>query len=412
MVREVGPLTRRRDVWNRRFQVLPSWVHTLLVVVLLVGAWAVVYSAGGTRTAWPHVFYLPIVAAALPFGVRGGLAAGVGALLLCGPAMPLDVGSGEAQETLNWLVRGSFFVTVGGMAGASTSSLRRSFESGLTRQLQIELELATTAGHQGDPGWELRVRQVLDREDFFPVFQPIYTLHDSRLFAVEALTRFDTDPAHTPDVWFSEAAAVGLGVELELATAKAALEAASDLDPDVALTLNASPAVLTDPRLGHLLDWHRNRTVIVEVTEHAVVEDYQQLDDALRSLRRRGIQIAVDDAGAGFASFRHIVRLEPDYIKLDPSLTQNLRHDPVRRPLAEALLRFANQTGSRIIAEGIETAADLATWEELGAHAAQGYLLARPGPLPQVATADAIAQAGHVTDAPRTAAQRRTSRRS
>jgi EAL domain-containing protein (putative c-di-GMP-specific phosphodiesterase class I) len=385
-------LPRRRDVWNRRFQVLPSWVHTLLVVVLLAGAWAVVYAAGGTRTAWPHVFYIPIIAAALPFGMSGGLAAGVGALLLCGPAMPLDVATGEAQQTVNWLLRGGFFITVGGVAGASTSSLRRSFASGLSRQLQIELELATAPDQGGDPGWELRVRQMLDREDFFPVFQPIYALDDGRLLAVEALTRFDTDPAFTPDIWFTEAAVAGLGVELELATAKTALETSAELDLDVALTLNASPALLTDPRLGHLLDWHRDRTVIVEVTEHAVVEDYQQLDRALTSLRRRGIQVAVDDAGAGFASFRHIVRLQPEFIKLDPSLTQNLRNDPVRRPLAEALLRFADQTGSRIIAEGIETSADLATWQELGAHAAQGYLLARPGPLPAPTTTDAIPQ--------------------
>jgi EAL domain-containing protein (putative c-di-GMP-specific phosphodiesterase class I) len=401
------PLSRRRDAWNRRFQGLPTWVHTLLVLLLLAGAWAVVYAAGGTRTAWPHVFYIPIIAAALPFGVRGGLAAGVGALLLCGPAMPLDVVAGEAQEAANWLVRGGFFVAVGGLAGASTSSLRRSFASGLSRQLQIELELATAPGHGGDPGWELRIRQMLDREDFSPVFQPIFALDDSRLIAVEALTRFDTDPSFTPDVWFTQAAAVGLGVELELATAKAALEAASDLDPDVALTLNASPSVLTDPRLGHLLDWHRDRTVIVEVTEHAIVEDYQQLDDALAALRRRGIQVAVDDAGAGFASFRHIVRLQPEFIKLDPSLTQNLRNDPVRRPLAEALLRFANQTGSRIIAEGIETSADLATWEELGAHAAQGYLLARPGPLPAATGKNTSHRTGDLTDPARASAQRR-----
>lgn len=386
------PLSGRRDIWNHRFQQLPAWLHLLLVVVLLAGCWAMVYSAGGTRTAWPHVFYIPIVIAALPFGIRGGIAAGIGAMLLCGPVMPLDVAAGENQQLVNWLIRGGFFVTVGGLAGASSSSLRRSFEAGLSQQLQTELELATAPDQDHGPGWELRVRQMLDRDDFHPVFQPIYALNDGRLLAVEALTRFVTDPAYTPDVWFAEAAAVGLGVELELVTAKAALEASHDLDPQVALTLNTSPALLADPRLGHLLDWHDGRTLVVEVTEHAVVDDYQQLADALDLLRRRGIRVAVDDAGAGFASFRHIVRLQPDFIKLDPSLTQNLRNDPIRRPLAEALLRFAEQTGSQIIVEGIETPADLAIWEDLGAHAAQGYLLGRPGPLPTAPNIGAVAR--------------------
>lgn len=388
----VVPVSRRRDGWNHWFQQLPWWVHTLLVTLLLAGCWAVVFAAGGTRTAWPHVFYIPIVAAALPFGVRGGLAAGAAAmLLLCGPVMPLDVVTGERQELANWLLRGGFFATVGGLAGASTSSLRRSFQAGLSEQLQVEVDLATARdGEHADGGWELCIGQMLDRADFHPVFQPIYGLDDGRLLAVEALTRFDTDPAFPPEVWFAEAATVGLGVELELATAKAALEARSSLEQGVTLTLNASPALLADDRLLHLLEGHHDRTIIVEVTEHAVVDNYPQLTDALTVLRERGIRVAVDDAGAGFASFRHIVRLQPEFIKLDPSLTQNLRNDPIRRPLAEALLRFAHQTGSQIIAEGIETPADLAIWQDLGAHAAQGYLLGRPAPLPAAPATHAL----------------------
>lgn len=371
----------RGEVWNRWFLRLPWWAHTVLVALLLGSSWLTVHTAGGTRTAWPHVFYVPIVVAALPFGVRGGLIAGALAALLCGPVMPLDVATGESQQLVNWLIRGGFFVVVGGVAGASTGSLRSGFAAGLREQLEAELTLVTASGRDlPEEGWELRVRQVLDRDAFHPVFQPIFRLDGGELLAVEALTRFDTDPVHPPNEWFTNAAAVGLGVELELATAKMAMEAAGELPTSVALTINASPAALTDVRLLHLLDWHRDRRVIVEVTEHAIVEDYQQLTEVLGELRARGVEVAVDDAGAGFASFRHIVRLRPEYIKLDLSLTQDLRNDPVRRPLAEALLRFAQQTGSCIIAEGIETSSDLATWRDLGAHAAQGYLLGRPVP--------------------------------
>ena len=374
---------------------LPAWAQTLVVALLLAVCWLLVYGAGGTRTAFPHVFYLPIVLAALPFGVAGGLAAGVAAAALCGPLMPLDVATGESQQLVNWLIRGGFFTTVGGLAGTSTVSLRRSFQAGLSRQLQRELDLVTAEGPiEDEGGWQLRVRRVLDGGRFRVVFQPIFTLDDGRLFAVEALARFDAEPRQRPDLWFARAAQVGLGVELELAAIEAALEASTELPTQVALSFNASPGTLADGRLLRLLDRHAGRQLIAEVTEHAVVDDYRHLETCLAALRSRGVRVAVDDAGAGFASLRHIVRLQPDYIKLDPSLTQNLGDDPVRRPLADCLVQFALRTGSAILVEGIETAADLATWQDLGAHAAQGYLLGQPGPLPAAPRAEALLQAG------------------
>jgi EAL domain-containing protein (putative c-di-GMP-specific phosphodiesterase class I) len=374
---------------------LPAWVQTLVVALLLAACWLLVYGAGGTRTAFPHVFYLPIVLAALPFGVAGGLTAGVAAAVLCGPLMPLDVATGESQQLVNWLIRGGFFTTVGGLAGTSTVSLRRSFQAGLSRQLQRELDLATTDGPiEDEGGWQLRVRRVLDDGGLRVVFQPIFTLDDGRLFAVEALARFDAEPRQRPDMWFARAAQVGLGVELELAAIEAALEASTELPTQVALSFNASPGTLADQRLLRLLDRHAGRQLIAEVTEHAVVDDYRHLETCLVALRSRGVRVAVDDAGAGFASLRHIVRLQPDYIKLDPSLTQDLGDDPVRRPLADCLVQFALRTDSAILVEGIETAADLAAWQDLGAHAAQGYLLGQPGPLPAAPLAEALQQAG------------------
>ncbi|WP_052664816.1 EAL domain-containing protein [Nitriliruptor alkaliphilus] len=367
----------------RRLTRLPPSLHAALVSALLAGSWALVYAAGGTRTAVPHVFYIPIVLAALPFGVWGGLCAGVVAMLLAGPAMPLDVATHESQQIVNWLIRGAFFITVGAVAGSLTVAQRRSFQAGLVDQLQAEIELATPlADLQVEPGWQARVHQALQSGGPRIVFQPIYALDDGRLVAVEALARFDTVPNYPPEVWFEQAANLGFGVELELAAIEAALETSSDLPAGVALTFNASPATLTDERLLHLLDTQRDRPMIAEITEHALIEDYHELDVALAALRSRGVQLAVDDAGAGFASLRHIVRLQPELIKLDPSLTQDLGSDPVRRPLAECLVQFALKTDSKIIVEGIETAADLTTWQHLGAHAAQGYLLGRPGTLP------------------------------
>ncbi|MFP4149026.1 MAG: EAL domain-containing protein [Nitriliruptoraceae bacterium] len=370
----------------------PTGVWITVLAVLLASSWALVWVAGGTRTAAPHVFYVPIVLAGLPFGPLGGIVTAVAATVLCGPLMPLDVATGESQLLLNWLIRGGLFLAIGTLAGSSTRSLRHSFEAGLSTLLLRELEVAAPAGDEERAAWEPPLRRTLAEGSYEVVFQPILSLHDGRLLAVEALTRFASPPSAPPDVWFARATDLGLGVELELAVIRRALETSSNLSRDVALSFNASPTTLADERLLALLDRYPDRALIAEVTEHAAVDDYQHLAHGIEALRRRGVELAVDDAGAGFASLRHIVRLNPDHIKLDPSLTQDLGDDPIRRSLADSLVLFARRTGTNVIVEGIETAADLATWRELGADAAQGYLLARPGPLPVSGTDPGAAQ--------------------
>jgi EAL domain-containing protein (putative c-di-GMP-specific phosphodiesterase class I) len=102
-------------------------------------------------------------------------------------------------------------------------------------------------------------------------------------------------------------------------------------------------------------------------------------------LRERGVRLAIDDAGAGYSSLRHILQLRPDLIKLDMSLTRNICIDPARKALAAAMVNFARDTGSQIIAEGVETASEFATLRALGAEKAQGYFLGRPLPLEDAA---------------------------
>jgi EAL domain-containing protein (putative c-di-GMP-specific phosphodiesterase class I) len=120
---------------------------------------------------------------------------------------------------------------------------------------------------------------------------------------------------------------------------------------------------------------------MLEITEHDVIEEYLNIDEVLRVLRKRGVRIAVDDAGAGYASFRHILKLAPDLIKLDTSITRGIDGNRAGRALASALIRFAQETGSAIVAEGVETAAELRTLRVLGVTSVQGYLLGRPAPL-------------------------------
>jgi EAL domain-containing protein (putative c-di-GMP-specific phosphodiesterase class I) len=124
--------------------------------------------------------------------------------------------------------------------------------------------------------------------------------------------------------------------------------------------------------------------VVLELTEHVLIEDYASIQHALQSLRDAGASLSVDDTGAGFASLRHILNLVPDYVKLDISLCRGVDHDPARRALASALVTFTQDTNAVIIAEGIETPEERATLLNLGVSHGQGYLLGRPGPLPEL----------------------------
>jgi EAL domain-containing protein (putative c-di-GMP-specific phosphodiesterase class I) len=151
------------------------------------------------------------------------------------------------------------------------------------------------------------------------------------------------------------------------------------LEKTLDLAVNASPETVLDPRLDTLLHSIPSpERLVLEITEHAAVDHYEAIAQRLKSYRTRGLKIAVDDAGAGYASFRHILNLVPDRIKLDMSLTRDIDVDPARRALAAALIHFSAETGSTLVAEGVETAAELATLQELGVNKAQGYFLGRP----------------------------------
>jgi EAL domain-containing protein (putative c-di-GMP-specific phosphodiesterase class I) len=227
-----------------------------------------------------------------------------------------------------------------------------------------------------------RIRGVLDRGDMDMVFQPVFDIRygTTSPMALEALARFWEEPRRGPSEWFAEATEVGLGLELELAALETALGYLDELPPDVRLALNASPETLLSPRFAELVGDVAHRLVI-EVTEHAEVVSYDELADALIPLRSRGALLAIDDVGAGFASLRHIIRLAPDIVKLDLSLTNGIADDPARAALASSLVDFADDIDATIAAEGIETGDDLALLRELGVTYGQGFYLARPAAL-------------------------------
>lgn len=223
-----------------------------------------------------------------------------------------------------------------------------------------------------------RVQSMIDDDRFSIVYQPIWNLETGNPVGVECLTRFSAEPVRTPEKWFAEAAESGLGVALELATMQRALAAISSFPDSVHLAINASPQTILSRGFREILDGLPSERLVLEITEHAHIDDYEQLTAALQPLRDLGVRIAVDDAGAGYSCLQHILHLRPDLIKLDMSLTRHINIDSARRALTTALISFAHKTNSRIVAEGVETASELETLKALGVEKAQGFFLARP----------------------------------
>lgn len=214
-------------------------------------------------------------------------------------------------------------------------------------------------------------------------YQPIVELATGRVMGYEALARFEIEPRRSPDRWFAAAEEAGLREELELAAVRAAYSDFEALPPSAYLSLNLSPGTLVADRLRRAVATLADPRIVVEVTEHAAVDDYAALERALGPIRSAGGRLAVDDAGAGFASLRHILRLRPDIIKLDVELTRGIEADRGFRSLAAALVAFGAEMSITLVAEGIETRSQRDALLSLGVHGGQGWHFGPPGPLPQ-----------------------------
>ena len=210
------------------------------------------------------------------------------------------------------------------------------------------------------------------------VYQPVVALAGLTLAGSEALSRFHGS-LRAPDQWFMQATRAGHGPELELLAIRRALLGLPFTDGF--LSLNASPATVLLPEFDRILERQPLDRLVLEITEHTEVCDYGPLSEVLTPLRSRGLRIAVDDVGAGFASMRHILMLAPEIIKLDLSLVHGISTDARRKSLAAALLTFAADMGAVVVAEGVETAGELDCLRELGVQYGQGFHLGRPEPM-------------------------------
>jgi EAL domain-containing protein (putative c-di-GMP-specific phosphodiesterase class I)/AmiR/NasT family two-component response regulator len=227
-----------------------------------------------------------------------------------------------------------------------------------------------------------RIYGVMERDELDIAFQPIVELDTREIVGYEALSRFAARPERAPNLWFEEAHEVGLGEALELWAVRKACERSEVLPEGAFMAVNVSPATTERPDLLALLAGAHVDHVVLEVTEHAPVQDYPRFRVAIARVRELGARLAVDDAGAGFASLRHILELNAELIKLDGSLTHSLEVDPRRRSLASALIEFGRESGASVLAEHIESELQLCELRRLGVHYGQGFHLGRPQRLP------------------------------
>lgn len=210
------------------------------------------------------------------------------------------------------------------------------------------------------------------------VFQPIAHLPQLRVVGYEALSRFSAQPRVSPDQWFAAAARIGREADLSALVLEKALSTRASLPRRTFLTVNISPEVLLSDAIQKLLEVGPLDRMIFELTEHAIVTDYDQVAAAIARVRELGGFVAVDDAGAGYASMHHILTLHPDFVKLDGSLVADLHRDPAKSALVEMFGEFTSRIDAWLIAEGIESSDDLHRLRQIGVPLGQGYLLGRP----------------------------------
>lgn len=215
-------------------------------------------------------------------------------------------------------------------------------------------------------------------------FQPIFQLGNWLVgnrnpVGYEALARFEL-PIPT-NVWFQEAVRMGLGVDLELAAMRLAVSHLDDIPQDCYLTVNMSPQAVESLPFWNVFTNLSSGRIRIEISEEAIIDDYEQFRTTLLGLQRRGLRVWIDDVGAGLASLKHLILLPHDTTKLDIDVVRNVDRDHNCQAMVTALVALAKASQTNVVAEGIETAAELVTLVDLGVAYGQGYYMARPAPL-------------------------------
>ena len=238
--------------------------------------------------------------------------------------------------------------------------------------------------NQEDNQIKKRITEVLNNHEVKTVFQPVFHVDQQKVIGYECLSRFTSTPYRTPDIWFQQAESVGLGEELEIMAIEAAIDKMSAFSNNTSFSLNISPEYVINGAVERALTQHiLDKKIVLEVTEHAQITDYRAFRNAVESLRNQGVRLAIDDVGAGYSNFQHILELGADIIKLDISLIRNIDTDTSRKALTAALIAYAKETACEVLAEGVETEEEFHELVRLGIKKIQGYFISQPLELEQ-----------------------------
>ena len=222
------------------------------------------------------------------------------------------------------------------------------------------------------------LRTSLRERGVYVDYHPIVITDTMEIFGYEALARGQMRSMRSPEVMFDVADQADLVWELSRLCRSRALEGLDGrLGKDKLLFVNVDPHDFDDPAFNEkeVSEPHR---VVIEITERTAIKDYPKFRERLRAFRDAGFRFAVDDAGSGYAGLGSIANLEPDFIKLDISLINAIDTNFIKQNLVETMVRFANDHGAMVIAEGVERAEEFNTVRDLGVHLVQGFYLHRP----------------------------------
>jgi EAL domain-containing protein (putative c-di-GMP-specific phosphodiesterase class I) len=315
---------------------------------------------------------------------------------LCIATLALLLTSGRMTRELNLLLRQARLQADSAetllLAGDLASRVAREAAAGLEEQRQdSELSADERASALRALG------RLVQGEGLEMVVQPIVDIRSGAVHAFEALARFgEARPGGSPLHWFALAEQLGARPALERACLRETLELLGRRPDRTSLTVNLSAPVLLEEEtllmLREAADVQPDELagLIIEITEETLVRGESELQAAIKPLRARGARLAVDDMGAGYSGLRQITAVLPSYLKLDRALVAGIDSDPDRAALVAALTGYSKQVGSLLIAEGVETTAELRVLRQIGVPLVQGFRLSRPGePWPEVDAEDA-----------------------
>jgi EAL domain-containing protein (putative c-di-GMP-specific phosphodiesterase class I) len=248
--------------------------------------------------------------------------------------------------------------------------------------MSASARLIVAPADQGFDSWARALEEVTGRPELIqPHFQPLVDLERGIVAGYEMLARFDHPLGGSPAEWFAAASELGTAGDLDAAMLSLARRAVPSLPANTFLSVNVTGAGFTSEAvLSEITNGPRLEPLVIEITEQSEIHDVERLTASAALFRQRGAMLAIDDAGAGYASLQRILSVRPQFIKLDRSLITDIHGDEVKAAATEMMGALASRMDAWIVAEGVERIGELDRLLQMRVPLAQGYLFAKPAP--------------------------------